>query len=120
MEASLRVSGSAFGTRLWFRGVDLDSAGGEWRSLLVLKPFSLALPILTALAISAQAEPPADLDACIKLSAETAKGANVRSEAEYAKFHFKLMDLNAACGMRDFAGAEKIAADIRASFPPNK
>ena len=87
---------------------------------MLLKTFSLALPILTALAIPALAGPPADLDACIKLSAETARAANVQSEAEYAKFHLKLMDLDAACGARDLAGAEKIATEIRAAFPPNK
>jgi hypothetical protein len=72
------------------------------------------------LAIPAWAEPPADIDACIKLSAETARAANVRSEKEYAKFHLRLMDLDAACGARDFAGAEKISADIKAAFPSDK
>lgn len=87
---------------------------------MLLRTFSLASPILTALALPALAEPPADLDACVKLSGETAKAANVQSEAEYVKFHFKLMDLYAACGAKDFAGAEKIADEIRAAFPPKK
>jgi hypothetical protein len=86
----------------------------------VLKTLSLALPILIALVVPALAEPPADLEACIKLAAETAKAANVQSEEAYVKFHFKLMDLDSACGTRDFAGAEKIAAEIKAAFPPNK
>ena len=62
------------------------------------------------------AGPPADIDGCIKLSAETARGAKIQSEAEYIKFHSKLLDLDAACGARDFVGAEKIAADIRAAL----
>ncbi len=76
--------------------------------------------ILAVTALAAQAAPPADIDACIKLSADTAKAANVQTEAAYVKFHSKLLDLDAACGARDFAGAEKIAAEILAAFPPAK
>jgi hypothetical protein len=83
----------------------------------MLKISSLALLFLTV-AFPALAGPPADIDACIKLSADTARGAKIQTEAEYKKLHFKLMDLNAACGASDFVGAEKIAADIRAAFPP--
>jgi hypothetical protein len=86
----------------------------------VLRLSFLALPFLTAVAFPALAGPPADLDACLKLSAETAKAAKIQSEAEYAKFHSKFLDLNAACGAGDFVGAEKIAGDIRATFPQNK
>jgi len=42
------------------------------------------------------------------------------TEADYAKFHSKQMDLTAACGARDFVGAEKIANDIKAAFPAGK
>ena len=86
----------------------------------MLKLSCLAIPLLTLSAVRALAGPPADLDACLKLSAETARAANVQSEAAYVKFHSKFLDLNAACGALDFVGAEKIAADIRAAFPPNK
>jgi hypothetical protein len=86
----------------------------------VLKISPLALFFLIASPFHALAEPPADIDACIKLSAETTKAANIQSEADYVKFHFKLLDLDAACGARDFAGAEKIANDIRAAFPTKK
>ncbi len=86
----------------------------------VLKALSLAFVVLTIFGLPAQAEPPADLDACIALSAATARAANVKSEADYVKFHSRLLDLDAACGARDFAGADKIAADILAAFPPNK
>jgi len=86
----------------------------------VLKISSLALALLTAFTIPVLAEPPADLDACIKLSAQTVKEANNKTEADYAKFHFKHMDLDAACGARDFAGAEKIANDIKAAFQPGR
>lgn len=84
----------------------------------MLKIFSLASVFLTALAIPVFAEPPADLDACLELSGEIAKkaGAKIKSEADYVKFHFKYMDLNSACGLKDFAGAEKIANDIKATF----
>lgn len=80
----------------------------------------LALSLSAVFASPALAQPPADIDACIKLSAETARAANVNSEQKYVKFHFKLMDLDAACGQRDFAGAEKISAEIKAAFPPDK
>ena len=86
----------------------------------MLKIFPVAFAFLTALASSGVAEPPADLYACIKLSAQTAKEANIKTEAEYAKFHFKLMDLDAACGARDFIGAEKIANDIKAAYRPDR
>ena len=84
----------------------------------MLKSVSLAAIVLTALAAPVLAEPPADLDACIKLSNEIAKGADakIKSEAEYAKYYLKHLDLNSACGMRDFAGAEKIANEMRATF----
>jgi hypothetical protein len=84
----------------------------------MLKIFSLASAFLTALAIPVLAEPPGDLDACLELSGQIAKsaGAKIKSEADYVKFHFKFMDLNSACGTKDFAGAEKIADDIKATF----
>jgi hypothetical protein len=97
-----------------------DFATAERRIAPVLKISPLALPFLALLSLPALAEPPADIDACIKLSAETARTANVRTEAEYFKFHMVLMNLDAACGAGDFAGAEKIANDIRAAFPPKK
>ena len=79
-------------------------------------PLVLILPII--LAAPALADPPADLDACIKLSTQIAKGAGakINSEAEYAKYYLKQLDLDSACGLRDFARAEKIANDIRAAF----
>jgi len=86
----------------------------------MLKISSLALPFLAAMALPARAEPPADIDACIKLSAETTRAAKIQSQAEYIKFHFKILNLDAACGARDFVGAEKIAREIRAAFPQNK
>lgn len=84
----------------------------------MLKPISLASAFLTALAVPAFAEPPADLDQCLELSGKIAKsaGAKINSQADYIKFHFKFMDLNSACGLKDFAGAEKIANDIKATF----
>ena len=84
----------------------------------MLKSFSLALIFLTALAAPVLAEPPADLDACLKLTAEIVKGAGakIKSEAEYAKYYPRQLDLVSACGSRDFAEAEKIANDIRAAF----
>jgi hypothetical protein len=100
-----------------FDGVALEFAR---EPLQCSNSLALPLPLLTLSAVRALAGPPADLDACLKLSAETARAANVQSEAAYAKFHFKFLDLNAACGALDFVGAEKIAADIRAAFPPNK
>lgn len=86
----------------------------------MLKISPLAFGFLTALAVPVLAEPPADLDACLKLSAQTVKDANIKTEAEYAKFHFKLLDLEAACGARDFVGAEKIANDIKAAYPADR
>lgn len=86
----------------------------------MFKTLLLTLPVLAASVLPALAQPPADIDACIKLSADTARAANVSSEAAYVKFHFKLMDLDAACGARDFAGAERIAGEIIAAFPKDK
>ncbi len=68
----------------------------------------------------ALATPPADIDACIKLSADTARAANANTEAKYAKFYMRLLDLDSACGQRDFATAEKISEEIKAAFPPDK
>lgn len=84
----------------------------------MLKIFSIASALLAALAIPALAEPPADLEACLKLSGQIAKkaGDKINSQADYLKFHFKFMDLNSACGLKDFAGAEKAANDIKATF----
>jgi len=86
--------------------------------MAMLKISSLALAFLPALASPVLAEPPADLDACAKLSGQTAKDANVKTEADYIKFHSKLLDLYAACGAKDFVGAEKLANEIRAAYPP--
>jgi len=82
------------------------------------KKFLLVSAFLAAFALPALASPPADLDACLELSGQIAKkaGEKIKSEADYVKFHFKYMDLNSACGLKDFAGAEKIANDIRALF----
>ena len=59
-----------------------------------------------------------DLDACIKLSNQIAKdaGAKITNEAEFPKYHSWMLDLESACGLRDFAGAEKIANDIKATY----
>ncbi len=78
----------------------------------MLKTFSSALLVVAALAIPALilpalAEPPADLDACIALSAATARAANVKNRSAYAKFHMRLLSLDSACGSQDFAEAEK-------------
>lgn len=86
----------------------------------MIKNLALAGLWLAALAVQAFAEPPADIDACIKLSADTARAANVNTEAKYAKFHMRLLDLDMACGQRDYAAAEKISAEIKAAFPPDK
>jgi len=75
---------------------------------------------LAAVALPVRAEPPADIDACIALSAETTRAANIKTEADYAKFHFKLLSLDAACGARDFVAAGKISQEIKQTFPPNK
>ena len=84
----------------------------------MLKTFPLVLALLTAAALPALAEPPADLEACIKLSNQIAKdaGAKVTTEAEFPKYHSRMLDLNSACGLKDFAGAEKIANEIRATY----
>jgi hypothetical protein len=66
------------------------------------------------------ADPPADIDACIKLSADTASAAKVDTEAKYVKFHMRLMDLDSACGARDYVTAEKISDEIKATFPSGK
>ncbi len=86
----------------------------------MLKISPLTVLFLAAAAVPVRAEPPADIDACIALSAEITRAANIRTEADYAKFHFKLLNLDAACGARDFVGAEKIAQEIKETFPPNK
>ncbi|MBN8910664.1 MAG: hypothetical protein J0H65_01115 [Rhizobiales bacterium] len=86
----------------------------------MLKISPLTLLFLAAVALPARAEPPADVDACIALSAETARAANIQTEADYVKFHSKLLNLDAACGARDFVEAEKISREIKATFPPNK
>lgn len=86
----------------------------------MIRTSSLAALWLVAAASQALADPPADLDACLQLSTNTAKAAHVNTEAKYAKFHLRLMDLNAACGQQDFATAEKIADEIKATFPPEK
>lgn len=77
-----------------------------------------ALVFLTALTAPVLAEPPANLDACLELSTQIAKGAGakINSEAEYAKYYLKQLDLNSACGLSDFVAAEKIANDIKATF----
>jgi hypothetical protein len=84
----------------------------------MLNRLSFSLIFLAALAVGALAEPPADLDACIALSTQVAKaaGAKINTEAEYVKYHMRQMDLDSACGLRDFAGAEKIANDMKAQF----
>jgi hypothetical protein len=84
----------------------------------MLKCVSLALIGLTVLAAPAIAAPPADLDACLDLSTKIAKsaGEKIKSEAEYAKFYLKQLDLASACGTQDFAGAEKIADEMRSMF----
>jgi hypothetical protein len=84
----------------------------------MLNRVTLASISLLALAAPARAAPPADLDACLDLSTQNAKsaGEKIKSEAEYAKFYLKQLNLNSACGTRDFAGAEKIADEMRATF----
>jgi len=84
----------------------------------MLKTFPLVLALLAAAALPALAEPPADLDACIKLSNQIAKdaGAKITTEAEFPKYHSRMLELDFACGQRDFAGAEKIANDIKATY----
>jgi hypothetical protein len=82
------------------------------------KSLPLALLLLAALAAPVLAEPPADLDACLKLTADITKSADakIKSEADYAKYHLMHLDLISACGLRDFAEAEKVADKIRAAF----
>jgi hypothetical protein len=87
---------------------------------LVLKIFPFALLGLVAFPIPALADPPPDIEACIKLSADTAKAAQVDSEVKYVKFHMRLMDLDTACGARDYVAAEKISDEIKATFPSDK
>lgn len=87
----------------------------------MIRTLSLTVLMLAALAFQTTlADPPTDLDACIKLFADTARAANVDTEAKYVKFHTRLLDLDMACGQRDYATAEKISAEIKAAFPPNK
>jgi hypothetical protein len=117
----VRMSCDVKWRKVWYWAIVLWRQTGIRRHTMerlpVVKNASLAFVILTSVAFPALAGPPADIDGCIKLSAETARGAKIQSEAEYIKFHSKLLDLDAACGARDFVGAEKIAADIRAAFP---
>lgn len=82
------------------------------------KSLSFATLCLLALAVPARAQPPADLDACIGLLARITRAgeAKIKSETEFVRFHSKHHDLMFACGQRDFAGAEKIANEIRATF----
>jgi len=84
----------------------------------MLKSVSLAVIFLTAVAAPGLTEPPADLDACLALSTRITKGAvaKIKTEAEYAKYYLKQLDLDSACGLRDFVGAEKIADEIKATF----
>lgn len=84
----------------------------------MVKSLPLSLMFLTTLSGPLLAEPPADLNACIKLSAQIVKSAadKIKSEAEYAKYYSKQLELDSACGLRDFVGAEKIATDIRTAF----
>lgn len=79
---------------------------------------ALGLLFFALIAPPAMAEPPADLDACLKLATDVAKsaGAKIKTEAAYAQFYKRQLSLNSACGTNDFAGAEKIANDIRAEF----
>ncbi|WP_334149067.1 hypothetical protein [Hyphomicrobium sp.] len=86
----------------------------------MIKISPLTLLSLTVLAFPARAEPPADIDACIALSSETTRAANIKTETDYVKFHSMLLNLDSACGARDFAEAEKISHEIKAAFPPNK
>ena len=44
--------------------------------------------------------------------------SNVQTEAEIRQISHGPMNFDAASGARDFAGAEKIANDIRMAFPP--
>ncbi len=86
----------------------------------MIRTFYVALLGLAALALPALAEPPADIDACLKLSADTARAANANTEAKYVKFHKRMLDLDMACGQQDYATAEKLSGEIKAEFPPDK
>jgi hypothetical protein len=86
----------------------------------VLKILSIAFFGAAAFALPALANPPTDIDGCIKLSADTARAAKVDTEAKYVKFHMRLMDLDSACGSRDYVTAEKISEEIKATFPADK
>ena len=104
---------------LWGQGVStppqLPQSG--WNRAVMHKTLvSRALRLIPTATISALAVPPADLDACLKLTSETVKAAKVDTEADYVKFYFEKLDLDAACGSRDFAAAERIANEIQATF----
>ena len=86
----------------------------------MIRTLSLIMLWLAALSVHSLAVPPTDIDGCIKLSADTARAANANTEAKYVKFHMRLMDLDMACGERDYAKAEKISDEIKAAFPPDK
>jgi hypothetical protein len=86
----------------------------------VIRTFYFIFLSLAAIVFPALAAPPADIDACIKLSADTARAANANTEAKYVKFHKRLLDLDMACGQQDFATAEKLSGEIKAEFPPDK
>lgn len=86
----------------------------------MIRFLSFAVLGIAALASPAFADPPADIDACIKLSADTARAANANTEAKYVKFHMRMMDLDMACGQRDYDAAQKISDEIKAAFPPDK
>ena len=86
----------------------------------MLKICSATLAVLAALILPARAAPPADLDQCLALSAETARAANVKTEAAYVKFQSMLLNLDSACGLQKFDEAEKISNEIKAAFPPAK
>ena len=87
-----------------------------WNRAVMHKLSCLVLAFIPTATSLALAVPPADLDACIKLTAETVKAAKVDTEADYVKFYFEKLDLDAACGSRDFAAAERIANEILATF----
>lgn len=88
--------------------------------MAVIKTLSFAVLWLAALGLEALAAPPADIDECLKLSGDTAKAAKVDTEAKYVKFHSRMLDLDVACGRRDYVAAERISAEIKAEFPPGK
>jgi hypothetical protein len=84
----------------------------------MLKCIPFSLIVLMTFIPPVAAEPPADLVACLKLAAQITKSADakIKNEAEYARYFPKRRDLDSACGSRDYAGAEKIADEIRATF----